>query len=788
MFKNNLKIAWRNLMKDRQFTFLNVIGLSAGLACTLLIYFWVNDELSFDKFNEKSGQIYQLMENRKYDGSLHISDESSGLLSEAVAKQAPEVEYAAALAPPDWFQKFTLSVGDKNIKAIGQYAGKDYFNIFSFKLIEGKQDKVLADKSSIVISETLAKKLFGTTENIIGKPIRFQHDTTFFVSGIFEQIPYHSSQQFDFVLSFEYLKDVQGWVKNWHATGPHGFVLLKKAADVAAFNKKIERVAIDNSGDTTRFIMASKFSDSYLQNTFNHGARVGGRIEYVRLFSLIAIFILSIACINFMNLSTAKASRRMKEVGIKKVVGASRKQIIFQFLTESMLLTLFATLIALLIALLLLPQFNKITGKQIEFVINLQLIAAIFSITIFTGLLAGSYPALYLSGFNPISVLKGKFNSSFTEVVARKGLVLFQFTLSVMLIVAVLVVYNQIQFIQSINPGFNKDHIVRFDSEGKLQNTEETFVAELRKVPGVVDVSFTQHNMVGRNYGTNDLTWDGSVPNENIYFEGFLGGFDFIETMGMQMAAGRSFSKAFGNEDGKIILNETAIKVMNLKNPVGMNVKIGGGSLQIIGVVKDFHFESLHEPVKPSFIVLGQGTNPWFKIMARIKAGQEKETLARIQQLYEAYNPGFIFDFNFLDEAYQKQYATETRVAVLSRYFAGLAILISCLGLFGLAAFTAQRRQKEISIRKVIGASVNNIAVMLSKDFLKLIMIAILIAFPLSWWAMSEWLQTFAYRTQIGVGIFLISGASVMIITLVTICYHAIKAAIANPVKSLKTE
>jgi putative ABC transport system permease protein len=788
MFKNNLKIAWRNLMKDRQFTFLNVIGLSAGLACTLLIYFWVNDELSFDKFNEKSGQIYQLMENRKYDGSLHISDESSGLLSEAVAKQAPEVEYAAALAPPDWFQKFTLSVGDKNIKAIGQYAGKDYFNIFSFKLIEGKQDKVLADKSSIVISETLAKKLFGTTENIIGKPIRFQHDTTFFVSGIFEQIPYHSSQQFDFVLSFEYLKDVQGWVKNWHATGPHGFVLLKKAADVAAFNKKIERVAIDNSGDTTRFIMASKFSDSYLQNTFNHGARVGGRIEYVRLFSLIAIFILSIACINFMNLSTAKASRRMKEVGIKKVVGASRKQIIFQFLTESMLLTLFATLIALLIALLLLPQFNKITGKQIEFVINLQLIAAIFSITIFTGLLAGSYPALYLSGFNPISVLKGKFNSSFTEVVARKGLVLFQFTLSVMLIVAVLVVYNQIQFIQSINPGFNKDHIVRFDSEGKLQNTEETFVAELRKVPGVVDVSFTQHNMVGRNYGTNDLTWDGSVPNENIYFEGFLGGFDFIETMGMQMAAGRSFSKAFGNEDGKIILNETAIKVMNLKNPVGMNVKIGGGSLQIIGVVKDFHFESLHEPVKPSFIVLGQGTNPWFKIMARIKAGQEKETLARIQQLYEAYNPGFIFDFNFLDEAYQKQYATETRVAVLSRYFAGLAILISCLGLFGLAAFTAQRRQKEISIRKVIGASVNNIAVMLSKDFLKLIMIAILIAFPLSWWAMSAWLQTFAYRTQIGVGIFLISGASVMIITLVTICYHAIKAAIANPVKSLKTE
>ena len=366
MFKTNLKIAWRNLIKDKQFTFLNVLGLSAGLACTLLIYLWVNDEMSFDKFFANNNQVYQLMEHRKTDGETTVSDESSGLLSETLIHQIPEIEYASPLAPPDWFQKFTLSVIDKNIKAVGQYAGKNYFNIFSFKLLDGKKDAVLADKNSIVISDELANKLFGTTENLIGKPIQFQHDTTFFVSGVFEKVPYHSSQKFDFVLSFDYLADVQPWVKTWNNTGPHNFVMLKKGTDINSFNKKIAGIITASSQDTTRSAFAMKFSDGYLQNTFNHGSRVGGRMEYVRLFSLIAIFILIIACINFMNLSTAKASRRMKEVGIKKVVGAERGQLIMQFLAESVLLTLFAMIIAVVIAWLLLPQFNQLTGKQIK--------------------------------------------------------------------------------------------------------------------------------------------------------------------------------------------------------------------------------------------------------------------------------------------------------------------------------------------------------------------------------------------------------------------------------------
>jgi predicted permease len=789
MFKTNLKIAWRYLWKDRQFTFLNLIGLSTGLACTLLIYLWVNDELSFDKFHEKDNQLYQLMEHRKSANQVTISDESSGMLGETLAEQMPEVEYAAAVAPAAWFQKFTLSVGEKDIKAAGQYVGKDYFNIFSFKLIEGDKNKVLNDKNSIVISEDLAKRLFNTTENIIGKPVQFQHQQTFFVSGVFEDIPNHSSEQFDFLLSFEYYKDIQGWVKSWNNTGPHNYVILKKGTNIVAFNKRIAGVVTENSGDTTRSAFAFRFSDNYLYNTFDHGARQGGRIEYVKLFSIIAIFILAIACINFMNLSTAKAARRLKEVGIKKVVGAGRGQLVFQFLSESILLTLFAVILALLIVLLLLPEFNQLTGKQIQFPFEPRLASGILGITLFTGFFAGSYPALYLSGFNPVTVLKGKLRTFLGEVWARKGLVIFQFTLSIILIVGVLVIYKQINYIQTINLGYNKDNIVRFDSEGKISGTEGTFIAGLKKIPGVVNASFTFNNMVGRNYGSYGMDWEGKNPNESVYFEGVGGGYDFVETMDMTMVAGRSFSRNFGDESSKIILNQAAIKVMGLKDPVGKNVKLFGDTKQIIGVVKDFHYESLHETVKPLYMMLiTPGGNPWYKIMARIQAGNEKETMDRIRQYYEDYNPGFPFDYHFLDEAYQKLYASELRVGILSRYFAGLAILISCLGLFGLAAFTAQKRQKEIGIRKVVGASVPDLVVMLSKDFFRMIIIALLIAVPLSWWEMNKWLNSFAYRIHINAVVFLIAGASVILVTLITISFQSAKAAFANPIKSLRSE
>jgi putative ABC transport system permease protein len=790
MFKNYLKIAWRNLLKDRQFTLLNVLGLSAGLACALLIFLWVNDERSYDKIFANDSQLYQVMEHRKTDGDIKVSDESSGLVSEVLKNQMPQVEYAASLAPPEWFQKFTLSVGDNNIKAKGQYAGKDYFNIFSFKLLEGDKNKVLADNSSIVISDELARKLFGTTENIIGKPIDFQHDTTFFVSGIFEKIPSHSSQQFDFVLSFDYYFSVQSWVKTWGNTGPHNFVLLKKGTDLNAFNKKIAGLIAANTDDTTRSLFATKFSDNYLLNSFDHGSQVGSKIIYVRLFSLVAIFILVIACINFMNLSTAKASRRMKEVGIKKVVGANRKQLIFQFLSESILLTLLAMVFAIVIVWLLLPPFNQLTGKQISLTPDPNIVGSFLAITLIAGLLAGSYPALYLSKFKPLFVLKGKLNTSIAEALSRKGLVVFQFAMSSVLIVAVIIIYQQVQFIQSTNPGYNKDNIVRFDSEGSIQGKEDQFIAEMKKIPGVVNASFTFNNMIGRNFGIWGIGWEGKDPNADIYFEGFGAGYDFIETMDMQMKEGRSFSRNYGDDFSKVLLNEAAIKAMHLKNPVGKIITVFGDKRQVIGIVKDFHFESLHEAVKPAYFTLQQnpGKNPWFKLMVRIKPTNQQQTIAAIQHLYESFNPGFPFTFNFLSEAYQKQYDTETRIATLSKYFAGLAIIISCLGLFGLAAFTAQKRRKEIGVRKVVGASVTDITKMLSKDFLRLVVIALCVAFPASWWLMNNWLQGFAYRIHIDTGVFLVAGLSIILITLFTISYQSIKAAIANPVNSLRSE
>jgi putative ABC transport system permease protein len=791
MLRNYIKIAWRNLIKDKQFTLLNVLGLSAGIACTLLIYLWVHDELSYDKTFAKDSQIFQVMEMRGAGENIGLTDESSGLVSETIKIGNPEIEYAAPVAPADWFQKFTLTSGDKNIKAVGQYVGKEYFNIFSFKMLDGDKSKVLEAKNNIVISDELAKRLFNTREGAIGKVIRFQHEKDFFVSGVFEKVPVHSSQQFDFVLSFDYLADVQGWVKTWNNGGPHNFVLLKKGADLAAFNSRISDVVKKNSGDTTRNLVAMQFSKNYLANTFNHGSRVGGREEYVKLFSLIAVFILLIACINFMNLSTAKAAGRMKEVGIKKVIGAERSQLVLQFLSESLLLSIITMVFAVGLTWVLLPQFNQLTGKDIKLVFDVQLIAVLVGIAVATGVVSGSYPALYLSKFKPLAILKGKLNTSLAELVARKGLVVFQFTLSVMLIIAVLVVYKQVKFIQSTPLGYNKDNMIRFDSEGRLSGNEEAFNAEVRKIPGVVNASFTQHNIVGRNFGTAVVSWDGKTPNHDVYFEGFYGGFNFIETMNMQVTAGRAFNQNYGvaSESKKVMVNETAVKAMHLKgNPIGQNIDIFGNKYQLIGIVKDYHFESLHEAVKPSFINLGFGANPYFKIIVRIKPGNQKETIAKVQKVYESFNPGFPFAYSFLDEAYQKQYETETRVSVLANYFSALAIIISCLGLFGLVAFTAQKRRKEIGIRKVVGASVNSITMMLTTDFLKLVVIAVIIAFPMAWYIIHQWLQGFVYRIDIGPLVFVVAAASIIIITILTVSFQAIKAALANPVKSLRSE
>jgi putative ABC transport system permease protein len=786
MFRHNLLVIYRNFKRFKSTFFINLTGLSAGLACSLLIYLWVNDELSVDKFHEKDAQLFQVMENRVQAHGLITAQSTSIPLPEALKSEMPEVEYAISSSP----QEATLSVGNTDLKTNGKYAGKEIFNMFSYGLVQGDKNKVLADKNSIVISEKLARNLFHTTENVIGKNIEFQHEKQYVVSGVYQGTPPNSSDQFDFVISFEVLKEQHSGSANWGNTGPQAFVLLKKGTDVSRFNKKIaDFVKVKSNNEVThRTLFVRPYSDGYLHGRYENGLSAGGRIEYVRLFSIIAVFILMIACINFMNLSTAKASGRMKEVGIKKAIGAYRETLIYQYLGESMLLSFLSLFVSILLVALFLPQFNEITGKQLSIPLDPKLILTLLGVVIFTGLVSGSYPALYLSGFNPIAVLKGKLNTSTGEVWARKGLVVFQFTISVILIVSVVVVYKQVAFVQSENLGYNKDNIIYFAREGKMWNdaTMETFLSEAKNVPGVVSASSIGHDMTGHNSGTFGIWWEGKDEENKTEFENVGVNYDMMQTLGIQLKEGRLFSKDYSADSSKIIFNEAAIKFMGLKDPIGKTVKLWGEERQIVGVAKDFHFESLHENVKPLFFRLTQGGT--YLIMAKIQPRKEKVVLGQFETLYKKINPGFSFDYKFLDQEYQAQYVAEQRVASLSRYFAGLAILISCLGLFGLAAFTAERRLKEIGIRKVLGSSVFNIVYLLSSDFTKLVFAAILIALPVSYFMTDYWLNSFASHINLKVWYFIGAGVSALVIAWLTVGMQAVRAANVNPLECLKSE
>jgi putative ABC transport system permease protein len=788
-FWHFFRTTWRNLAKDRRFTLLNLLGLSTGIACTLLIYLWVTDELQMDKFHVNHTRLYQVMENRIQGPNIWTAHSAPAPEADALAKEMPEVEYAVPVISTD---KTTLSSApDKNIKSDGLYAGADFFHVFSYNLIQGSPDHVLSGKNGIVISDLMAHKLFGTTENLIGKIVVLQHDQPYTISGIFTAPGVHSSQQFDFVLPILNNNDAKDNRSNWDNTFCSTYLILKPGTNVAQFNAKIAGLIVRKSNNQIKYRtpFIQRYSDIYLYGRYEAGVLAGGRIDYVRLFSLIALFILVIACINFMNLSTAKAAGRAKEVGIKKVVGAGRGTLIIQFLGESIGVAFASLLLAIVWVSLFLPAFNNITGKQLSLVhLNTGFILSALGITLFTGLMAGSYPALYLSRFKPIQVLKGKLRTAAGEVFVRKGLVVFQFTLSIMLIVAVGVVYRQISYIQTKPLGYDRDHVLSIDKEGRLNDVQQqnTFLAEARRIPGVVSASGISHTLTGHNGGTYNVVWPGKNPNDRTEFEVVGGDFDMISTLGMTIKDGRDFSGAYPSDSAGIIFNEAAIRFMGLKHPIGQEVTMWGQQLKIVGVVGDFHFESLHEKVKPLLIVLRPQWTSRFVI--KLAAEKEKPAIAALDQLYRQFNPDWSFSYTFMDESYQTLYVSENRVSVLSRCFAGLAILISCLGLFGLAAFTAQRRNKEIGIRKVLGASVSGVVILLSGDFLRLVLLAMLISFPLAWWATSQWLSGFAYRIHISIGIFAAAGVFIILLTFLTISFQSIRAALANPAKSLKTE
>ncbi len=787
MFRHNFLLTYRTFKRYKTSFFINLIGLSTGLACALLIYLWVLDELQVDKFHEKDDQLFLVMGNQHYSDGIFTAATTPGLLAETLAEEMPEIEFATAVSSTN---TYNLSLGDTYIKGMGIHASQDYFNTFSYQLIQGNKDQVLANKNSIVLSKTLATTLFLAPENSIGKTVSFQNHQQYQVSGVFEDTPANSSVQFDFVLSFEAYKTENPWVLEWGNNGTRTYLVLSKGTNPSHFNEKIDDFINNRTAGLDISLFLKPYADHYLYGNYKNGIQAGGRIAYVKLFSIIALFILVIACINFMNLSTAKASRRIKEVGIKKAIGAHRHSLIFQFLEEALTMVFIAEITAIVLVALFLPQFNYLTGKQLSLQFAPYLIYSFLVIALLAGLVAGSYPAMYLSNFNPATMLRGgrsgTVSTSVGELLVRKGLVVFQFTISVILIVAVVVVYKQITFIQTKNLGYNKDNILHFEIEGKVKEKQETFLSEIKRLPGIVNASSMAHSMVEGGNTTGGIRWEGKSPDDLIPFEFINVNYDMIETLGIEMAAGRAFSSNFISDSTKIIFNEAAIDLMGLSDPIGKVVNLWGKDRQIIGVAKNFHFASLHETVKPLLFRLAPEKST--RIIAKIEAGKEKETISALQKFYHQYNAGFPFDYQFLDDDYQRLYASEQRVSTLSKYFAGMAILISCLGLFGLAAFTAERRLKEIGIRKILGSTDWSIVYLLSSDFTKMVLVAIVIALPISYFIATKWLEGFAFKIDLEWWYFVGAGLVALLIAWFTVGLQTIKAARVNPTDCLKDE
>lgn len=782
MLKNYLKTAFRSFKRHKSSFLINVIGLSIGMACSILILLWVIDELNFDRFHADADRIYQVMEHQNYSDNIMTTMSTPGILAPALKEEIPEFEYAATYT---WDMEFLFTKGDKSLKERGRYARPDFFHILDVKLLHGDRDNLINSPRSVAISKELAIKYFGT-ENAVGESITINSTDVHTVTGVFEKLPENSSFRFDYVLPFEDWLEDNEWATNWGNNGPQTIAKLYPGVDVEALNAKLKDFIKERNEDSNIDLFVYPMPELYLNGQFEEGKVAGGRIEYVRLFTIVAIFILIIACINFMNLSTAKATKRAKEVGIRKSIGASQGSLIGQFIGESMIITFFSLLISVFLVEMSLPVFNDLTDKAIS--VNYgdpTLLLMFLGTALVTGLLAGSYPAFYLSSFEAVKTLKGNLKISGSEAFARKGLVVFQFTLSVILIISTIVVYQQIQFTQNKNLGYQKENLVTFVVEGDISNNWNTFKQQIKDIPGVVNVSRAGSSFLGRNSNTSGLEWPNKDPETTILFENVTSDYGLIETMGFEVLSGRTFSEEFGADTARIVINEAAANVMGFEDPVGKFITLWGDETEIIGLVKDFNFQNLRYGIEPLFFRLDDFG---WKAFVRIESQNIQQTIAEIENKYKEFNPTYPFAYEFMDEQYAALYRSEQRIGDLAKYFAIFAVIISCLGLFGLSAFTAEQRAKEIGVRKVLGATVQNLVLHLTKDFTKLVLIAILIAIPVSWWMMSQWLSDFAFNSGLNWWIFAASGFLAVVIAWLTVSWQSIKAALVNPVQSLKSE
>jgi predicted permease len=790
MLKNYFRVAWRSLLANKTFSFINISGLALGIASGLLIFLWVNDEISVDKFHAHGDRLFLMYENETVDGKMFSGYWTPGLLAQELKKKIPEVQYATDMMSHD---RTNFEAGAKKLKENGMDADSDFFKMFSYPLLEGNPATALNSPTCIALSDKMATRFFGSPAQAIGKTIRWEDRRDFTVSAVFTEPPANSSAQFDYIINWSAELDANPWLREWDNNSPNTAILLRPDADPKKFSAKLDHFLDQyNHSFTSNFrldLAMQPYGDTWLHGDITNGKISGGRIEYVRLFSLIAVFILFIACINFMNLTTARAGRRAKEIGIRKVAGAIRGPLVRQFLIEAILITAFAAGVALLIVTTILPQFNELTGKQIIVPWSSPIFwAGLAAMVIVTGTLAGSYPAFFLSRLQPIKVLKGALKFTGGALLFRKGLVVFQFVLSIVLIIGTIVVSRQISYIQNADLGFNRDNLVYIPMEGALGGKYTVFRQEAGRIPGIRNVAVLQDRPVhiGRDITAN-LEWTGKDPNSNTQFAVTAAGDDLIRTMQLQLLQGRDFYRDYPADTSGYIVNEAAVAVFHYKEPIGQPLKLWNRQGKIIGVVKDFHLSSMHEKIMP-LVIRMRNPDEFGNILVRIDGRHTKDALASLEKLCATLNPQFPFTYYFTDDQYRKQYKSDVIVSNLSNGAAVLAIFISCMGLLGLAMFTAQQRTREIGIRKVLGAGVLSLLTLLSGEFLVLVGIALVIASPLAWWAMHSWLQDYAYQISIQWWFFALAGATAILIALATVSFQAFKAALANPVKSLRSE
>lgn len=786
MLKNYWKIAIRNIMRSKGFSFLNITGLTLGMASATLILLWIQHETSFDRWHAKDARLYELMTNHFADGKLGTGVNTPEIMPPAIKKDCPEVEDVMRVS---WNSYLLFNYKDKALKLDGVAADTGFLTAFSFPLLKGDAKTALRDPYSIVMTETGAKKLFGN-EDPIGKVVKMDNKENYKVSGVLKDLPDNTQFRFEWLMSYNFLT-MKGYIdSDWTDVNNRAFVLLKPNTTATSVNARLKGMIHRYSGGkTTTDAFIYPLNQVRLYSEFEDGKPTGGRISTVRVFALVAVLILLVACINFMNLSTARSARRGKEVGIRKVVGARRPSLILQFLCETLLIAAIAGVLALFVVQWSLPAFGRLTDKHLVLgYTNPYFWGAALIFIVITGILAGSYPAFFLSSFRPAAVLKGSFAKIHALLTPRKVLVVVQFTFAVVLIVSSFIIARQVQYAESRKTGYDQNNLIYVNMEGDIKPHYSSIEADLLASGAVTAVSRTQAPLTQTWSWGSGFDWEGRDPNTHIGFARSATSGGIVKAAGLTLVKGRDIDiDTYPTDSTACLVNEAALKVMNLKDPIGQWVFDDPTKWHIVGVFRDFVLGNPYEPIKP-FII--KGPRQYLGVM-HIKLNGEHSTaqnLATMEKIFKTYNPSYPFEYHFIDADYAEKFKGEKLTGTLAGLFAGLTILISCLGLLGLAAYMAESRTKEIGIRKVLGASVTRISLLLSSGFIRLVVISIVIAVPISWYVMYKWLQGYSYRVSIEWWWFVMAGLGAVVIALVAVSAQSIRAAVANPVKSLRSE